>query len=355
MSNISLKIQKKDLWLLSTIMMLLVGTTFIIAYSQPIPDPGHGGDNVSIYINGVSKNLQQAIDDGDFSSCPITGGTYSGAITKGHKGEEIIVNIGGNIKSFQESINDDSLTSAVAGTSPSNFGNVLHGNTGDETWINISGQEKTLQQAINNEDFGACLPCAGPPVYTDGYSLNYLARNSGSWITLISNSNVISTSAPPTYSTTQGNWLPSNTYTSALKLNVAGTHQVSNKHPTAAFDVRYRVWGNTRVRVRTRTWAETVCISDGGLRIKLDRTDTFQRQDANTILINGNPRTIAPGNSYNVQVVTWNPANHGMGNSSLGITNDACSDYFDIQQYVIEVDEQCDSSRIQINGYIEPA
>lgn len=151
---VNINIQKKDPLFLVVILVFLVGISFVIAYSyiNPIPNPGHGGDNVSIFVNGVSKDLQQAIDDGDFSSL-FTGGTSSGGITKGHKGKEIIVNTGGNIKSFQEAINDGSLSSVVAGTSPSDFGSIVHGNNGDEILININSQEKTLQQAINDGDF----------------------------------------------------------------------------------------------------------------------------------------------------------------------------------------------------------
>jgi len=53
--------------------------------------------------------------------------------------------------------------------------------------------------------------------------------------------------------------------------------------------------------------------------------------------------------------VGWNPADHGSGESYVRIRNDECADYFDIISYVAEIDEQCDSSRVWMEGYIEPA
>jgi len=153
--NLNIKIKKKDLWLLSAIMIFLIGVGYVVAYDYlgSIPNPGHGGDNVFIHINGASKDLQQAITNGNFNDCSLIGGSFSGNIVQGHSGEDIIINVGGNIKSLQESINDNSLSSVDSGTSPSNFGDLSHENTGDEILIDMGGSEKTLQQAINDGDF----------------------------------------------------------------------------------------------------------------------------------------------------------------------------------------------------------
>ena len=72
-------------------------------------------------------------------------------------------------------------------------------------------------------------------------------------------------------------------------------------------------------------------------------------------MVNTNSITINPSASYEVQRVTWNPGDHGSGESYVRVTNDACTDYFDVVSYVAEVDEQCDSSRVWITSYIEPA
>ncbi len=163
--SINIKIQKKDLWLLAAIFVFLVGVGYVIAYtySSPIPNPGHGGDNVFININGSNTDLQTAINNSDFAGCNITGTSYSRIIVHGHKGEEIIINVNGTVKSLQAAINDSSLVKAEAGTSPSNFGSAVHGETGDKILININGTEKTLQEAINNGSFKcqqswACTP-----------------------------------------------------------------------------------------------------------------------------------------------------------------------------------------------------
>ncbi len=153
---INIKTEKKDLWLLAAVMVFVVGIGYVIAYSSPIPNPGHGGDNVYININGNNKDLQTAINDNEFSRCPLTGGSFFGTIINGHRGEEVTVNVNGTIKSFQGAINDISLSYAEKGKSPSNFESINYGQTGNQVLINIGGQEKTLQQAINNSDLSSC-------------------------------------------------------------------------------------------------------------------------------------------------------------------------------------------------------
>ena len=81
MVNINLNIQKKDLWLLLAIMVFLIGVGFVIAsypYSQSIPNPGHGADNVWVDINGIEMNLQSAMGNGITSAffvpCRLSGG-----------------------------------------------------------------------------------------------------------------------------------------------------------------------------------------------------------------------------------------------------------------------------------------
>jgi len=204
-----------------------------------------------------------------------------------------------------------------------------------------------------------CGPCSSPPEHLSGYSLNYLGRHRqctgtspGSWVHSITDSIVVTQTLEIVYSTVQGNWLPTNTYTETLQLNVSGDNTLyCRKHPVPILKAVYRVWGDTSVVVKTHTKAEDAG-SHGSLFDKINRIDTFQRQSSNTILINGIPQVIDPGESYAVQNVTWNPADHGSGNSYLRISNDACSDYFDIEQYVDEADEQRDSSRVWIDSYI---
>ena len=140
--------------------------TLVIA--QLFLNPGHSGNEVYIYINGFSKTLQQAIDDGDFSSPFTGGGSYSGSIIHGHKGEQITVNVGGNIKNLQQVIDDTSLCNSRGEISPSIFGSDNYGNNGDEIEIYISGLDKTLQESINDGNLRGC------PSYfkADGSSIN---------------------------------------------------------------------------------------------------------------------------------------------------------------------------------------
>ncbi len=361
--SINIKIQKKDLWLLAAIFVFLVGVGYVIAYtySSPIPNPGHGGDNVFININGSNTDLQTAINNSDFASCSITGSSYSLPIIHGHRGEEIIVNINGTIKSLQQAINDSSIVLAEAGTSPSNFGNVVHGETGDKILININGTEKTLQEAINEGDFYACAgSCSGTPEHTTGYSIYFLGREEGNQgyfeKVMVNNSLVVLTDANFIYSTTQGNWLPVDTYNETLRLNITGERATGDKDANSGVKAVYRIYGNQIVAIKSKTWAQ----DGGGQNLKLNRLDTFERQNASTILINGNPQTIASGETYQIQIVSWKPpgcggSNYNDGKSYVRVTNDVCTDYFDVTVVVREYDEECDSAWVKIESYIEPA
>ncbi|MDP3027630.1 MAG: hypothetical protein Q8N63_08040 [Nanoarchaeota archaeon] len=158
MVKINLSIQKKDLWLLAAILMFVTAVGYVMAWNSGNPQlMGHNADNVFIYLNGNSKNLQTSINNGDFNSPFTGGGSYSGNIVYGHSGENIIVNVGGNVKSFQQAINDGSLCNAITGTSPANFGANIYGNTGDEIKVTIEGIDKSLQTAINTEDLSGCV------------------------------------------------------------------------------------------------------------------------------------------------------------------------------------------------------
>jgi len=139
---------------------MFISLSFILAlysYTEQIPNPGHGADEVFININGKNIDLQTAIANGEFNSAFTGTGIYSENIIHGHSGEEIIINVNGEIKTFQQAINDGSLCNAEQGTSPSNFGTITgQKQTGDEILIDFNG-EKTLQEAINNEEFSACI------------------------------------------------------------------------------------------------------------------------------------------------------------------------------------------------------
>lgn len=199
---------------------------------------------------------------------------------------------------------------------------------------------------------------------SSGYSLNYLARKYSGfggtpWYALISDNNVIGGQdrSNITYSTVQGNWVPTDTSTETLSLNVNGERNQGGSDPRSGFQVKYRVWSNTKVRVQAKTWGETGRParprrnSTLVFSARIDRTDTFQRESETSILINGASQPIAAGATYEIQRATWNPGDNGSGYSYLSIVN-VDSGYFDVEVVVWEYDEEYDSAHTRIESYI---
>lgn len=91
MVSLKVNFQKKDLWLLSAIVVFLVGVGYVIAsypYSQAIPNPGHGGDTTWVNIPGQGEmTLQDAITNGKLSG----GGSSFGSWTSNDSSEHTIV------------------------------------------------------------------------------------------------------------------------------------------------------------------------------------------------------------------------------------------------------------------------
>jgi len=340
---------------------------FIIAYAS-VPSPGHGGNGVFVRVGGDDLNLQAAINSGKFNAKFVGSGSSSRSIIHGHSGDDVVVNVNGNVKSFQAAINDGSLCAAAPGSSPSSFGAIVgKSQTGDEIIItNSSGAEKTLQAAINGGEFYKCPP--GP----SGYSLVYLGRQLStsyvapwSWVAAIDKNEVVDTSnlaidytantnsdLSITYSTSEGDWKPVNTRTDDLRLSVSANNKLYNygKGPTPMLRVIYRVWGDTAVSVKTHVKAD----GTGTFSSKIDRTDVFQRKDKTKISVRGDVKTIALESFLDIKTDSWNPADHGYGNAYLRVKNRA-ENYFDIEIFVQEQDEQSDTSRVWIDSYIEAA
>lgn len=65
--DIELKITNKWLYAIA-LLSVLVSIATAARFTGPIPDPGHGGDRITVNISGSEKDLQQALDDGDFGS-----------------------------------------------------------------------------------------------------------------------------------------------------------------------------------------------------------------------------------------------------------------------------------------------
>jgi len=86
-----IEINLTNRWLYSLTLVgiiLILSVSTYAAYTQSIPNPGHGADSVLISINGAEKTLQEAINDNDFTS---TGTLNLGAIQDTNIGQ-----IGGN-------------------------------------------------------------------------------------------------------------------------------------------------------------------------------------------------------------------------------------------------------------------
>ncbi len=62
------RLTNKAVYLLIMILTVLAIIGIGYAYSQAVPDPGHGADRLWIMIAGVEKTLQAAIDNNDFGS-----------------------------------------------------------------------------------------------------------------------------------------------------------------------------------------------------------------------------------------------------------------------------------------------
>jgi len=62
---VTFNIEKKDLWLISTIFVFMVGVGVVIAYNSGGPPStfGHSSEEVEVDIDGMTKTLQEAIED----------------------------------------------------------------------------------------------------------------------------------------------------------------------------------------------------------------------------------------------------------------------------------------------------
>ncbi len=136
-----------------TILILAIG--IVIAYTSSIPDPGHGGNNVLVSVNGFNMTLQEAIDGGflvDQGSVPSTSGITS--ISTGHSSENVWVSVDGDERTLQNAIN----TIGLCGSGSSSYSSSISlGHSADDILVSINGDEKTLQAAINSGEF-CCVP-----------------------------------------------------------------------------------------------------------------------------------------------------------------------------------------------------
>ncbi len=135
-------------------MLILLSVSFVLAYTESIPENGHGGDEFFIVVNGNSISLQDAIDNGEFDLDYVGSGNYSGVINLGHDGGRIMVNVGGVDKDLQDAIDDYSLCLSRSGGSGVYLGNISFGHSAGEVLLSSGGVEKSLQTLINEGGLG---------------------------------------------------------------------------------------------------------------------------------------------------------------------------------------------------------
>ena len=130
---------------LGFVFILFFSVVFVLAYSLSIPNPGHGADEIFVYINGKVLSLQSAIDLGEFNRNSYSGGGVSSNIVFGHS--DVYVNVGGVNKNLQSAINDKSLC-LFDGGAGAYSGVESVGHSADKILVNFNG-ERSLQATIN--------------------------------------------------------------------------------------------------------------------------------------------------------------------------------------------------------------
>ncbi|MBR9701972.1 thrombospondin type-1 domain-containing protein [Candidatus Pacearchaeota archaeon] len=141
--------------------LILIGFVFA-AYSQDIPNPGHGAEDLLISVNGYTMTLQEAIDN-DFlvdNGPSPTSDIYTTQTLSGNSADEIFVSIDGIGRSLQNATN---LLSLLSSDTPSSYSsNIAFGHSADEIWVSIEGNEMTLQAAIDDGEFN-CVDSSWTP------------------------------------------------------------------------------------------------------------------------------------------------------------------------------------------------
>ncbi len=130
---------------LGFVFILFFSVVFVLAYSSSIPNPGHGADEIFVYINGKVLSLQSAIDSSEFNRNSYSGGGVSSNIVFGHG--DVYVNVGGVNKNLQSAINDNSLCLFDGGAGVYS-GVESVGHSADKILVNFNG-ERSLQATIN--------------------------------------------------------------------------------------------------------------------------------------------------------------------------------------------------------------
>ncbi|MCK4650486.1 hypothetical protein KAT36_04625 [Candidatus Pacearchaeota archaeon] len=146
------KLDKKIIFVLIISVLFMAGVG--VAYTQSIPNSGHGADSVLVSVDGYSMTLQEAIDygvlvDGASATCSWT----TQVSNQGHNAKDIYVSVNGNKKSLQQAI-----SSSLCGSGAYSYSSgISFGHSASEILVSVGGSEMSLQDAINAGKF--CVVC----------------------------------------------------------------------------------------------------------------------------------------------------------------------------------------------------
>lgn len=148
--------KKRLIYLIPFLAILIVGIIF--AYTSQIPNPGHGGNELLVSVDGYTMTLQEAIDN-DFlvDNGPSPTKSYTSQVLTGHS-ENIFVSVSGNEKTIGQAI-----SSSLCGSGSDTYNSAITlGHDASDIWVSIDGVEMTLQSAINGGEF-CCVDTSWTP------------------------------------------------------------------------------------------------------------------------------------------------------------------------------------------------
>jgi len=148
--------KKRLIYLMPFLVILIVGIIF--SYSQQVPNPGHGGNELLVSVDGYTMTLQEAIDNGFLvDNGPSATQSYTSSVSKGHS-ENIFVSVSGAEKNIGQAI-----SSSLCGSGSDVYNSAITlGHNANEIWVSVGGVEMTFQNAINSGKF-CCVDTSWTP------------------------------------------------------------------------------------------------------------------------------------------------------------------------------------------------
>ena len=135
------------------VVLVLFMVSVGVAYTQQIPNPGHGGNNILVSVDGYGMTLHEAINKGVLVDGASATKSYTQTLNSGHNAEHIFVSVDGVKKTLQQAIS----TSLCGSGSHSYSSEIIFGHSASDILVSVGGSEMSLQDAINGEEF--CIVC----------------------------------------------------------------------------------------------------------------------------------------------------------------------------------------------------